>query len=85
MSYDELKIYADEGDFDPLGSLGSLYNMNMEEDDDETISLQSFSHLAEYGSKFQKINKILQCQDSSTGDDASITVCSAEKDSNKND
>ena len=76
MSYDELKIYADEGDFDPLGSLGSLYNMNMEEDDDETISLQSFSHLAEYGSKFQKINKILQRQDSSTGDDASITASS---------
>lgn len=76
INYDELKVYADEGDFDPLGSLGSLYNMNMEEDDDETISLQSFSHLAEYGSKFQKINKILQRQDSSTGDDASVTASS---------
>ena len=76
INYDELKVYADEGDFDPLGSLGSLYNMNMEEDDDETISLQSFSHLAEYGSKFQKINKILQRQDSSTGDDASMTASS---------
>ena len=76
MNYDEVRVYADEGDFDPLGSLGSLYNMNMEEDDDETISLQSFSHLAEYGSKFQKINKILQRQDSSTGDDASMTASS---------
>ena len=75
-NYDEIKVYSDEGDFDPLGSLGSLYNMNMEDNDDETLSLQSFSHLAEYGSRFQKINKILQRQDSSTGDDASVAASS---------
>ena len=76
MNYDEIKVYSDEEDFDPLESLGSLYNMNMEDNDDETISLQSFSHLAEYGSKFQKINKILHRQDSSTGDDASVAASS---------
>lgn len=77
VNYDELKVYSnDEGDFDPLGSLGSLYNMNMEDDDDETISLQSFSRLAEYGNRFQKINRILQRQDSSTADDASVAASS---------
>ena len=74
-NYDELKVFADEGEFDPLGSIGSLYDMNMDQDD-ETISLQSFSHLAEYGSKFQKINRILQHQDSSTADDVSVSASS---------
>ena len=74
-NYDELRVYAEEGDFDPLGSIGSLYDMNME-DDDETISLQSFSHLADYGNRFQKINRILQRQDSSAGDNVSVAASS---------
>lgn len=74
-NYDELRVYAEEGDFDPLGSIGSLYNMNME-DDDETISLQSFSHLGDYGNRFQKINRILQRQDSSAGDNVSVATSS---------
>ena len=75
-NYDELNVYAEEGEFDPLGSLGSLYNMNMEDEDDETISLQSFSHLGDYGTKFQKINRILQRQDSSAGDNVSVAASS---------
>ena len=76
INYDELNVYAEEGEFDPLGSLGSLYNMNMEDEDDETISLQSFSHLGDYGTKFQKINRILQRQDSSAGDNVSVATSS---------
>jgi len=77
MNYDQLKVYADEGEFDPLGSIGSLYDMNMGEGDDETVSLQSFSHLAEFGNRFQKINRILQRQDSLTAaDDVSVTTSS---------
>ena len=72
-NYDKLNVYTE--DFDPLGSIG-LYNMNMEDESDETISLQSFSHLGDYGTKFQKINRILQRQDSSAGDNVSVATSS---------
>jgi len=77
IDFDYLRVFADEGEFDPLGSLGSLYDMHMVDEEDDNMSLKSFSFLAEYGSRFQKINRLFQGQDSSTGgDDQSISASS---------
>ncbi|XP_065886330.1 protocadherin Fat 1-like isoform X2 [Dysidea avara] len=77
IDFDHLRVFVDEGEFDPLGSLGSLYDMHMVDEEDDNVSLKSFSFLAEYGSRFQKINRLFQGQDSSTGgDDQSISASS---------
>ena len=77
IDFDQLRVFADEGEFDPLGSLGSLYDMHMVDEEDDNMSIKSFSFLAEYGSRFQKINRLFQGQDSSTGgDDQSISASS---------
>jgi len=77
IDFDQLRVFADEGEFDPLGSLGSLYDMQMVDEEDDNASLKSFSFLAECGSRFQKLNRLFQGQDSSTGgDDQSISASS---------
>jgi len=78
VDFDQLKVFADEGEFDPLGSLESLYDMHMVDEEDDNMSIKSFSFLAEYGSRFQKINRLFQGQDfsSTAGDDQSISASS---------
>lgn len=44
MSYDELNVYT-EGEFNPLRLIDTLYNMNMEEEDDEISLIQSAGRL----------------------------------------
>ena len=44
MSYDELNVYT-EGEFNPLRLIDTLYNMNMEEEDDEILLIQSAGRL----------------------------------------